>query len=97
MDRCTALLNMYLMATYGQGKYIEAYHGLDIYFNHKLIEQKQLSLPEVLNKSAEFLVQVSGVKAAYTAHELILNANTPERLLLHNGYISMLQETSSSN
>ena len=86
MDRCTALLNMYLMATYGQGKYIDAYHGLDIYFNRKLIEQKQLNLPQVLSKSAEFLVQVSGVKAAYTAHELILNANTPERLLLHNGY-----------
>lgn len=86
MDRCTALLNMYLMATYGQGKYVQAYNGLNIYFDHKLIEQKQLSLPEVLNKSAEFLVQVSGVKAAYTAHQLALNANTPERLLLRNAF-----------
>lgn len=86
MDRCTALLNMYLMATYGQGKYIEAYDGLHIYFNHKLIEQKQLNLPDVLNKSAEFLVQMSGVKAAYTAHQLILNAHTPERLALHNAF-----------
>lgn len=86
MDRCTALLNMYLMATYGQGKYIEAYDGLRIYFNHKLIEQRQLALTDVLDKSAEFLVQVSGVKAAYTAHRLALDANTPERLLLHNGF-----------
>ena len=86
MERCTALLNMYLMATYGQGKYVEAYDGLHIYFNRTLIEQKQLNLPEVLNKSAEFLVQVSGVKAAYTAHQLILNANTPEREMLHNAF-----------
>lgn len=86
MERCSALLNMYLMATYGQGKYIEGYKGLQLYFDHKLIEQKQLSLPEVLDKSAEFLVQMSGVKAAYTAHQLALNANTPERMLLHNAF-----------
>ena len=31
-------------------------------------------------------MQVSGVKAAYTAHQLALNANTPERLLLRNAF-----------
>lgn len=86
MDRCTALLNMYLMATYGEGKYVEAYNGLHIYINHKLLEQKQLNRADVLNKAAEFLVQVSGVKAAYTSHQLILNASMPDRLLLHNAY-----------
>ena len=26
LNRCAALLNMYLMATYGQGQYVEAYY-----------------------------------------------------------------------
>lgn len=86
MDRCTALLNMYLMATYGQGKYVETYDGLSIYLNRKLIEQKQLSLKDVMNKSAGFLVQMSGVKAAYTMYQLALEANTPELLMRHNGF-----------
>ncbi len=42
-----ALLNMYLMATYGEGKYVETYHNQQIYLNHKLLEQKQLNLTEV--------------------------------------------------
>ena len=44
LNRCTALLNMFLMATYGEGKYVEAYHDQQIYLNHKLLEQKQLNL-----------------------------------------------------
>ena len=48
LNRCTALLNMFLMATYGEGKYVEAYHDQQIYLNHKLLEQKQLNLtPEI--------------------------------------------------
>ena len=77
---------MYLMATYGQGKYVETYDGLSIYLNRKLIEQKQLSLKDVMNKSAGFLVQMSGVKAAYTMYQLALEANTPELLMRHNGF-----------
>ena len=44
LNRCAALLNMYLMATYGQGQYVEAYYDQQIYLNHKLIEEKQLDL-----------------------------------------------------
>lgn len=39
LNRCAALLNMYLMATYGEGKYVETYHNQQIYLNHKLLEQ----------------------------------------------------------
>ncbi len=61
LNRCTALLNMFLMATYGEGKYVEAYHDQQIYLNHKLLEQKQLNLTEVQEKFADFLMQFSGV------------------------------------
>ena len=33
LNRCAALLNMYLMATYGEGKYVETYHNQQIYLN----------------------------------------------------------------
>lgn len=78
MNRCTALLNMYLMATYGEGQYIEAHHGTNIFLNHKLIEEKQLELPQVQAKAADFLIQFSGVNDVYSAYRLLLGAPTPE-------------------
>ena len=41
LNRCATLLNMYLMATYGEGQYVEAYHNQQIYLNHKPSENKQ--------------------------------------------------------
>jgi len=66
LNRCTALLNMFLMATYGEGKYVEAYHDQQIYLNHKLLEQKQLNLTEVQEKSADFLMQFVGNRVRFT-------------------------------
>ncbi len=86
MNRCSALLNMFLMATYGQGQYVEAYNGLQIYFDHKLIEQRQLNLAEVIVRSAEFLAQFSGVKSVYTAQSLQLNAYTLEAQRMRNAF-----------
>lgn len=86
LNRCAALLNMYLMATYGQGQYVETHYGQQIYLNHKLIEEKQLDLAEVQNKSANFLVQFSGVNDVYSANRLLLGAWSPEISLIRNGY-----------
>ena len=54
--------------------------------NHKLIEQKQLNLPEILNRSSEFLVQFSGVKEVYSSQRLMLGSWTPELDKIKNGY-----------
>lgn len=86
LNRCAALLNMFLMATYGEGKYVEAHHGRQIYLNHKLLEQKQLNLTEVQEKSAEFLMQFSGVNEAYSAHRLLLGSWTPEIFKMRNSF-----------
>lgn len=86
MNRCTALLNMFLTATYGEGKYVEAYYGQQIYLNHKLIEQKLLNLTEIQERSADFLMQFSGVNEAYSAHRLLLGAWTPEISNIRNGF-----------
>ncbi len=86
LNRCAALLNMYLMAVYGEGKYVEAYYDQQIYLNHKLIEQKGLSLPDIQNKSADFLMQFSGVNDAYSQHRLLLGSWSPEIEKIRNGY-----------
>lgn len=86
IKRCAALLNMYLVAIYGEGQYVEAYHDQEIYLNHKLLEQKQLDLPEMLNRSSEFLVQFSGVKEVYSSQRLMLGSWTPELDKIKNRY-----------
>lgn len=86
IKRCGALLNMYLMAVYGSGQYVETYYGRQIYLNHKLIEEKKLNLTEVLNRSSDFIVQMSGVRAAYTSQRLLLGAWTPMIDKIRNSY-----------
>lgn len=84
--RCSALLNLYLAAIYGEGQYVEAHNNQEIYLNHRLIEQKQLNLPEVLERSSEFLVQFSGVKDVYSSQRLLLGAWTPDMDKIKNRY-----------
>lgn len=86
MKRCAALLNMYLMAIYGQGQYVETYYDQQLFFNKKLVEDKKINFTELLNKSADFIVQMSGVKAAYTSQRLLLGGWTPSVERIRNGY-----------
>lgn len=86
LNRCSSLLNMYLMATYGEGQYVEAYYNQQIYLNHKLIEQKQLDLSEIQDKAADFLVQFSGVNNVYSAHRLLLGFWSPQTDRIRNGF-----------
>lgn len=86
IDRTANLLNMMLIALYGQGNYIETTYGNQIYLNHKLIEQKQLNFSEVLDRCQELLLQSEGVKDAYSAQRLLLGAWTPDIDRIRNSY-----------
>jgi hypothetical protein len=86
INKTAALLNLYLMAIYGDGNYVDACFGPQIYLNHKLIEKKQLNLTDVLDRASEFLIQVSGVKDVYTSKRLTLGAWTPEMNRILSGY-----------
>ena len=77
MERAASLLNMYLVAVYGQGQYVEASFGTQLYLNHKLVEQKQINLAEMLERTQDFLLQLSGVKDVYTSARLMQGAWTP--------------------
>lgn len=86
LERCSALLNLYLAAIYGEGQWVEAHFDQQIYLNHKLIEQKQLNISEVLSRASEFLVQFSGVKDVYSSQRLQLGSWTPEVDRIKNYY-----------
>lgn len=72
MSRASMLLNMYLGATFGQAQWVEGTHNCQFYLNHKLIEQKQLKLADVLARAEECLSQMSGVRDVYTSQRLSL-------------------------
>ncbi|MDR0683028.1 MAG: alkaline phosphatase family protein [Dysgonamonadaceae bacterium] len=72
-NRCTALLNMYLMAIYGQGDWVNTYYNHQIYLNKKLAEEKQIKWPELVQNAAEFVAQFSGVQDVTTAGQWMVD------------------------
>lgn len=86
MQRTAALLNMYLIAVYGQGQYVVSSYGTQIYLDHKLLENKQINVSELLNRSQDFLLQLTGVKDVYTSQRLLQGAWTPGINKIRNGY-----------
>ncbi|MDR3266260.1 MAG: alkaline phosphatase family protein [Tannerella sp.] len=68
--RCTALLNMYLMAIYGQKSWVKGYYNKQIYLNRKTIEDEKVDLIEIQDKAAAFIAEFSGVQKVTTDHAL---------------------------
>ena len=86
VERAAALLNMYLVAVYGQGIYVEACFDTQLYLNHKLIESKQINMSEILERSQDLLLQLSGVKDVYTSQRLMQGAWTPGISRIRGGF-----------
>ncbi|MBM6992742.1 MAG: alkaline phosphatase family protein [Prevotella sp.] len=84
INRTANLLNMYLGAIYGQGRYVEQTYGNQMYLNHKLIDQKRVGFSEILSRSQEFLVQIAGVSDVYTSDRLL--AGNFDILKFRNGF-----------
>ncbi len=86
MQRASMLLNMYLAAIFGQAQYVEATHDNQIYLDHKLIEQRQLRLADLLARSGEFLAQMAGVRQVYTSQSLMLSSWEPRVARIRAGW-----------
>lgn len=70
--RCVALLNMYLMALYGQqSNWVTGFYNNQIYLNRKAIEAAKLDLSVIQDKAAAFLREFSGVQHVTTDHSLL--------------------------
>ena len=64
-NQALQLLRSYLNAVYGEGDWVKGYSERQVFLNRTLIEDARLSLEEVQKKVARFLVQFTGVAAAY--------------------------------
>lgn len=71
INRTANLLNMYLGAVFGQAKYIEYCYHNQLFFNRQTLRQKNINLGELMERSQEFLLQISGVRNVYTANQLL--------------------------
>lgn len=84
--RSIALLNMYLMAIYGEGNWIEYYHNNQLFLNKKLIEDKRISIEEIQRKSADFVSELSGVQNVFTAYNIYHTQGNPDFQRIKNGF-----------
>lgn len=71
ITRAASLLNMYLMALYGSGQYVEAKYGSQLFLADKILESKHIARAELLEQAESFLLQMSGVKDVYTYEGLV--------------------------
>ncbi len=69
--KAVSLLNMYLIALYGNGDWVSGYHNGQIFLNHKLIKDRGKELREVRRESADFLTRMAGVHRAWTLDDVI--------------------------
>ena len=76
MKRAQSLINSYLSARHGNAGYVEAFKDGHIYFDHKVLEEKNLDVKEVVADAQSFLAKMSGVSDVYTLND-ILSPSTP--------------------
>lgn len=69
--KAVSLLNMYLMAVYGNGDWVSGYHDGQLFLNHQLIKDRNKSLETIREESARFLVRMAGVSHAWTIDDVI--------------------------
>ncbi len=81
--KAVSLLNMYLMAVYGNGNWVNGYFNKCIYLNEKLAKDKNIAIEELREKSGAFLRRMSGVNEAYTIDEILNNPTGNDPELLH--------------
>jgi len=70
-DRSLALLSSYLMAVYGQQKWISGYYGKNIFLNKEKIEEKKLNFRTVQQTVADFMVDFEGIQTALPSSQVL--------------------------
>lgn len=84
-NRAISLLNMYLIAKYGNGNWIDGYYDNQFFINKDLIKAKNLDLAEIRKQVSDFLRKMSGVIRAYTIEEIINNPVAEEAKDINRG------------
>lgn len=68
--KAVSLLNMYLIARYGNGDWVTDYNRGAFYLNPKLIDLNNLNAEDLRDDAAKFLMRMSGVANAYTIDDI---------------------------
>ncbi|MBP1677922.1 MAG: type phosphodiesterase/nucleotide pyrophosphatase [Bacteroidetes bacterium] len=72
--RSMALVNTYLMALYGQEKWIKGYYGKNIFLNKQKIDEKKLNFREIQQNVADFMHEFEGIQTAYPSWQILTMA-----------------------
>lgn len=73
--RAISLLNMYLMAMYGNGDWVLGFDNNQIYLNRELIKENSIDLNTIREQSAQFLMDMEGVHDVHTYDNVLLHPN----------------------
>ena len=86
--RAVSLLNVYLIARYGNGDYISAYHNRQFFLNRELLSSLNLDIEAVSADAAAFLARMTGVDRAYTLTQIVAGqAGEHSEVLRRNTFI----------
>ena len=69
--KAKSLLNMFLMAKFGNGDWVTSFYNDQFYLNHKLIDERGVDARTVRLEAAAFLEKMSGVDKVYTLDEIL--------------------------
>ncbi len=69
--KAASLLNIYLMAIYGNGDYVAGFHRGQFYLNQKQIKDRGLDIRAVRTEAADFLSKMTGIDRVYTIDDII--------------------------
>ena len=85
MSRTADLLNMYLGAIWGPGKYVETTFRNHIFLSQSLLDTKKISISNATSRAQELLVMMQGVRNVYTSLQLLTISNEQIQLV-RSGY-----------
>ncbi len=86
-NQALSLLRAYLNARFGRGNWVKSYYENQVFLNRSLIEDSRLSIDDIRNEVANFMIQFEAVAHAISA-TTITSSYFPGGInsLLQNGY-----------
>jgi len=83
-----ALLNLYLMAIYGQNQWVTGYYNKNIYLDRETVEKKGISLAAIQLQCSNFMLELQGVQTAYPVSEILQSdaKGSDEQARMKNSY-----------
>lgn len=77
--KAVSLLNVYLIALHGNGDWVQGYHNGQFYLNHRLINDRNISLELIRSQAAGFLGRMSGVRDARSLESVLAPSDARAR------------------